>query len=156
MPTFTEGAFNRTTNSVTFDQNKLVSTTLSNTLRYNWDINRKHNLKFLAGTEYIKTDFNFQNTRKEGFATQTEEYFTISAGTGNSSVFGGSSGNRLFSLFSTASDVSPELHEVNPAKNATTSITKMCFIINFPIIPALIDWPASDLLFLAKPSSIVP
>jgi TonB-linked SusC/RagA family outer membrane protein len=99
LPTFTEGAFNRTTNSVTFDQNKLVSTTLSNTLRYNWDINRKHNLKFLAGTEYIKTDFNFQNTRKEGFAVQTEEYFTISAGTGNSSVFGGSSGNRLFSLF---------------------------------------------------------
>lgn len=99
LPTFTEGAFNRTTNSVTFDQNKLVSTTLSNTVRYNWDINRKHNLKFLAGTEYIKTDFNFQNTRKEGFAVQTEEYFTISAGTGNSSVFGGSSGNRLFSLF---------------------------------------------------------
>ena len=51
------------------------------------------------GTEYIKTDLDFQTTRKEGFALQTEEYFTLNAGTGNTTVTGGSTGNRLFSQF---------------------------------------------------------
>ncbi len=99
LPTFTEGAFNRTTNSLTLDQNKYLSYTFSNTVRYNWDLNRNNNFKFLAGTEYINTNLDFQNTRKEGFAIQTEEYFTLSAGTGNTTVAGGSTGNRLFSLF---------------------------------------------------------
>jgi TonB-dependent starch-binding outer membrane protein SusC len=99
LPTFTEGAFNRTTNSLTLDQNKYLSYTFSNTLRYNWNINDRHNLKFLAGTEFVRTDLNYQNTRKEGFALQTEEYFTLSAGTGNTNVSGGSTGNRLYSLF---------------------------------------------------------
>jgi TonB-linked SusC/RagA family outer membrane protein len=99
LPTFTEGAFNRTTNSLTLDQNKYLSYTFSNTVRYNWNINDRHNLKFLAGTEFVRTDLNYQNTRKEGFALQTEEYFTLSAGTGNTNVSGGSTGNRLYSLF---------------------------------------------------------
>lgn len=99
LPTFTEGAFNRTTNSLTLDQNKYLSYTFSNTIRYNWDLNSQNNFKFLAGTEYIKTDLDYQNTRKEGFTIQTEEYFTLSAATGNTKVVGGSTGNRLFSLF---------------------------------------------------------
>ncbi len=99
LPTFTEGAFNRTTNSLALDQNKYLSYTFSNTVRYNWNINDRHNIKFLAGTEFIKTDLNFQYTKKEGFAIQTEEYFTLSAGTGNTNVSGGSTGNRLYSLF---------------------------------------------------------
>jgi TonB-linked SusC/RagA family outer membrane protein len=99
LPTFTEGAFNRTTNSLTLDQNKYLSYTFSNTIRYNWDLNSLHNFKFLAGTEFIRTDLDYQNTRKEGFAIQTEEYFTLSAGTGNTTVSGGSTGNRLYSLF---------------------------------------------------------
>jgi TonB-dependent starch-binding outer membrane protein SusC len=99
LPTFTEGAFNRTTNSLTLDQNKYLSYTFSNTVRYNWDLTGKHNFKFLAGTEYINTNLDYQNTRKEGFAIQTEEYFTLSAATGNTTVAGGSTGNRLFSLF---------------------------------------------------------
>ncbi len=98
-PTFVEGALRRTTNSLFFDENHYLSLTFSNTLRYNWDLNRNNNFKFLAGTEYIKSDFNFQTTRKEGFAIQTEEYFTLNAGTGNTTVTGGSTGNRLFSLF---------------------------------------------------------
>ncbi|NII25904.1 SusC/RagA family TonB-linked outer membrane protein [Pseudoflavitalea sp. X16] len=99
LPTFREGAFNRTTNSLTLDQNKYLSYTFSNTVRYSWNINTEHSLKFLAGTEYIRTDLTFQNTKKEGFAIQTEDYFTLSAGTGNTYVSGGSTGNRLFSLF---------------------------------------------------------
>ncbi|OQP62845.1 SusC/RagA family TonB-linked outer membrane protein [Niastella vici] len=99
LPTFTEGAFNRTTNSLTLDQNKYLSYTFSNTVRYNWNINEKHSLKFLAGTEYINTNLDFQNTKKEGFAIQTREYFTLNAGTGNTYVSGGSTGNRLYSVF---------------------------------------------------------
>lgn len=98
-PTFSEGAFNRTTNSLTHDKNQYLSSTFSNTLRYNWNPNSEHQFKFLAGTEFIKTDMDFNTTRKEGFAIQTEEYFTLSAGTGNTTVSGGSTGNRLFSLF---------------------------------------------------------
>lgn len=98
-PTFSEGAFNRTTNSLLFDQNHYLSTTWSNTLRYNLDFTDKHHFKFLVGTEYIKTDVDFQSTKKEGFALQTEDYFTLNAGTGNTTVSGGSTGHRLLSQF---------------------------------------------------------
>jgi TonB-linked SusC/RagA family outer membrane protein len=98
-PTFSEGAFNRTTNSLAFDQNHYISTTWSNTLRYNWDLNAKNQFKFLVGTEFIKTDLDFQFTKKEGYALQSEDYFTLNAGTGNTTVSGGSTGSRLFSQF---------------------------------------------------------
>jgi TonB-dependent starch-binding outer membrane protein SusC len=98
-PTFTEGALSRTTNSLLFDQNHYLSLTFSNTLRYNLNLKSDHRIKFLLGTEYIKTDLNFQTTRKEGFALQTKEYFTLNAATGNTNVTGGSTGNRLFSQF---------------------------------------------------------
>ncbi len=98
-PTFTEGALSRTTNSLTFDQNHFLSTTFSNTLRFNLDLNGDHHFKFLAGTEYIKTNTDLQYTRKEGFAIQTEDYFTLSSGTGNTTVSGTSVGSSLFSQF---------------------------------------------------------
>ncbi|MES2774844.1 MAG: SusC/RagA family TonB-linked outer membrane protein [Bacteroidota bacterium] len=98
-PTFTEGALSRTTNSLSFDQNHFLSLTWSNTLRYNWDLNKNNNFKFLLGTEYIKTDIDFNYTKKEGYALQTEEYFTLNAGTGNTIATGGTTGNRLFSQF---------------------------------------------------------
>jgi TonB-linked SusC/RagA family outer membrane protein len=98
-PTFSEGALNRTTNSLFYDQNRYLSTTWSNTVRYNYDLNADHRFKFLLGTEYIKTNINFQTTKKEGFAVQTEDYFTLNAGTGNTTVSGFNTGNRLFSQF---------------------------------------------------------
>ncbi len=98
-PKFTEGALSRTTNSLLLDQNHFLSLTFSNTLRYNWNLNTKNHFKFLVGTEYIKTDLDFDATRKEGFALQTEDYFTLNAGTGNTTVSGGSAGHRLFSQF---------------------------------------------------------
>lgn len=98
-PTFTEGALARTTNSLSFDENHYISLTFSNTLRYNFDLGKNNHFKILAGTEYIKTNVDFQSTKKEGYALQTEDYFTLSAGTGNTTVAGGSSGNTLFSLF---------------------------------------------------------
>ncbi|RYF45157.1 MAG: SusC/RagA family TonB-linked outer membrane protein, partial [Chitinophagaceae bacterium] len=98
-PTFTEGALSRTTNFLSYDRNKYLSLTWSNTARYNWDINENHNLKFLVGTEYIKTDINFDFNKKEGYAIQTEDYFTLNAGTGNTTATGGNTGNRLSSQF---------------------------------------------------------
>jgi len=98
-PTFTEGALSRTTNSLSFDQNRYLSITWSNTLRYNWNLNSNNSFKFLVGTEFIKTDLDFKYNYKEGFAIQTEDYFTLNAGTGNSIVSGGSTGSRLFSQF---------------------------------------------------------
>jgi TonB-linked SusC/RagA family outer membrane protein len=98
-PAFTEGALSRTTNSLFYDQNRYISTTFSNTLRYNWNLNANHRIKFLVGTEYIKTDLDFQTSKKEGYAIQTEDYFTLNAGTGNTTLTGGSTGNRLYSQF---------------------------------------------------------
>ncbi|MEP7375199.1 MAG: SusC/RagA family TonB-linked outer membrane protein [Chitinophagaceae bacterium] len=98
-PTFAEGALARTTNSLSFDENHYLSLTWSNTLRYNWDLDRNNSFKFLAGTEYIKTDIDFHFIKKEGYALQTEDYFTLNAGTGNTIASGGSTGNRLFSQF---------------------------------------------------------
>lgn len=98
-PTFTEGALSRTTNSLSYDENHYLSLTFSNTLRYNWNLNDRHSFKFLAGTEYIKTDIDLRYTKKEGYAIQTEDYFTLNSGTGNTTVSGSTTGNRLFSLF---------------------------------------------------------
>ena len=98
-PTFTEGALSRTTNSLALDGNDYLSVTFSNTLRYNLNIGTGHHFKFLAGTEYIKTDVDFSTRYKTGYAIQTEDYFTLDAGTGNTIVTGSSTGNRLFSQF---------------------------------------------------------
>jgi TonB-linked SusC/RagA family outer membrane protein len=97
--TFTEGALNRSTNSLAFDQNHYLSTTFTNTLRYNYTLKNLHKFKFLLGTELIKTNLDFQASKKEGFAIQTEDYFTLNAGTGNTTLSGGSTGNSLFSQF---------------------------------------------------------
>lgn len=98
-PTFTEGALSRTVNFLSFDRNHYRSITWSNTARYNWNVDAKNNIKVLLGTEFIKTDLDFNFTKKEGFALQTEDYFTLNAGTGNTTASGGSTGNRLFSQF---------------------------------------------------------
>ena len=98
-PTFVEGALARTTNSLSFDRNHFLGITFSNTLRYNWDLNSKNSFKFLVGTEYLKRKTNFDFTKKEGYALQSEEYFTLDAGTGNTTATGGSTGHQLFSQF---------------------------------------------------------
>lgn len=97
--TFSEGALNRTTNSLSFDQNHYLSTTFSNTLRYNYTFKDAHKFKFLIGTELIKSNLDFQTSKKEGYAIQTQDYFTLNAGTGNTTLSGGSTGNSLFSQF---------------------------------------------------------
>ena len=98
-PTFAEGALNRTTNSLSYDRNHFLGITWSNTLRYNWDLNKNNSFKFLVGTEYLKRRTDFDFTKKEGYALQTEDYFTLDAGTGNTTATGSSTGHQLFSQF---------------------------------------------------------
>ena len=95
---FDEGSFGRTSNSLTIDQNRYLSLTWSNTARYNLNIGQSR-FNFLAGVEAIKTDVVYQNDRKEGFAVQTPDYFVLSAGTGNATISGSGTGNRLLSQF---------------------------------------------------------
>lgn len=99
-PNFSEGALNRTTNSLSFDKNHYLSTTFSNTLRYNFNLKSDHNFKILLGTELIKTNLDFSFSKREGYALQNKDYFTLSAGTGNTTLTGGSTGHSLFSQFS--------------------------------------------------------
>ena len=95
---FDEGSFGRTSNSLTLDENRYLSLVWSNTARYNLDLG-DHHLKFLVGTEAIKNTLDNQIARKDGFAVQTEDYFVLNAGTGNTNVTGTGSGSRLLSQF---------------------------------------------------------
>jgi TonB-linked SusC/RagA family outer membrane protein len=98
-PTFVEGALARTTNSLSYDRNHWLGLTWSNTVRYNWELNEKNSFKFLAGVEYLKRQIDFDFTKKEGYAIQTEDYFDLNAATGNTTAIGSSTGHQLFSQF---------------------------------------------------------
>ncbi|PKP29392.1 MAG: TonB-dependent receptor [Bacteroidetes bacterium HGW-Bacteroidetes-18] len=92
------GFITRANNSLTFDTNKYTSLTFTNTLNYNVEFGN-HILGVLLGTESIKTDINTLLSSADGFAVETESYFTLSAATGARSSNGFSSGSRLLSQF---------------------------------------------------------
>ncbi|MFV8328397.1 SusC/RagA family TonB-linked outer membrane protein, partial [Flavobacterium sp. ZS1P14] len=97
-PTVSNGFVNRSTNSLTFDTNKYSSLTISNTLSYNVKLSN-HKIGVVIGTESTKTDLNTLYARAEGFAVETESYFTLSAATGIRTNNGLSTGSRLLSQF---------------------------------------------------------
>ena len=95
---FQEGFIARSLNNLTLNNNKFLSLTWSNTARYNFTTG-KHQFKLLAGIESIKDDLNDVIAYKENFAVQTEDFFVLSAGSGNANSFGTSTGSRLMSQF---------------------------------------------------------
>ena len=97
-PIVKNGFVNRSNNSLTFDTNKYSSLTISNTLNYNLNIS-EHKFGILIGTESTKTDLNTLYARAEGFAVESESYFTLSAATGARTNNGISTGSRLLSQF---------------------------------------------------------
>lgn len=97
-PTFTEGFIARSVNSMTEYSSDFTNITWSNTLNYKLDLN-KHKFKFLLGVESVADDFNDISAYKEGFSTQTEEFFVLSAGTSNGNSFGTATNSRLLSQF---------------------------------------------------------
>ena len=97
-PTVNNGFITRNVNSLTLDTNKYSSLTISNTLNYNLKIS-DHKIGILIGTESIKTDFNSLFARAEGFAVESESYFTLAAATGARTNNGITTGSRLLSQF---------------------------------------------------------
>lgn len=95
---FTEGFIARSLNNMTITTSKFLSLTWSNTLRLNFDLGSS-NFKLLAGVESISDNFDEVVAYKENFATQTEDFFVLSAGSGAGNSFGRSSASRLFSQF---------------------------------------------------------
>ena len=96
--TVNNGFITRSNNSLTFDTNKYTSLIFSNTLNYNFEFG-EHKIGVLLGTESIKTDFKSLLASADGFAVETESYFTLAAASGARSSNGTSSGSRLLSQF---------------------------------------------------------
>ena len=95
---FTEGFIARSVNSLKNISSNFTSISWSNTLSYNLDLG-KSKFGFLAGIETVGDDYKDVTAYKEGFATQTEEFFVLSAGTANGNSFGTAQSSRLFSQF---------------------------------------------------------
>ncbi|MDT0687682.1 SusC/RagA family TonB-linked outer membrane protein [Autumnicola psychrophila] len=97
-PTVQNGFITRTNNSLIFDTNKFTSMIFTNTLNYNLEVG-DHRIGVLLGTESIKNDFKSIVASADGFAVETEDYFTLSAATGQRTSNGISTGSRLLSQF---------------------------------------------------------
>lgn len=95
---FKNGFIVRSLNSLTLNTNKFLSLTWTNTLRYNFGFG-DHNFKVLAGIEAIRDNLDDVTSYRENFAVQTEDYFVLSAASGNASSTGTSTGSRLLSQF---------------------------------------------------------
>ncbi len=95
---FQEGFLGRQVNSLARNTNKFLSLTWSNTVNYQRQFGN-HRVNILAGVEAIKQNFEEFGAFREGFAQQTEDYFTLDAGTGRSTNFGRATSSRLLSQF---------------------------------------------------------
>lgn len=95
---FKEGFIARAVNSLKVIESNFISTSWSNTLNYKLDLGQ-HKLAFLAGIEAVGDNYKDVTAYKEGFATQTKEFFVLSAGSANGNSFGTANSSRLFSQF---------------------------------------------------------
>lgn len=95
---FQNGFIARSLNSLTLTTNKFLSLAWTNTLRYNFALG-DHTFKLLAGVEAIRDNLDDVTSYRENFAVQTEDFFVLSAASGNASSNGSSTGSRLLSQF---------------------------------------------------------
>ncbi|WP_461137322.1 SusC/RagA family TonB-linked outer membrane protein, partial [Spirosoma terrae] len=95
---FQNGFISRTLNSLTLSTNKFLSLTWTNTLRYSFGFG-DHRVNALAGVEAIRDNLDDVVSYRENFAVQTEDFFVLSAASGNASSNGTSTGSRLMSQF---------------------------------------------------------
>ncbi len=95
---FQNGFIARSLNSLMLNTNKFLSLAWTNTLRYNFGIG-DHQFKLLAGVEAIRDNLDDVTSYRENFAVQTEDFFVLSAASGNASSNGSSTGSRLLSQF---------------------------------------------------------
>lgn len=85
-------------NAVTIDQNTSNKITWSNTVTYDFNLN-KHKFNLLGGTELYREKFENTYLRKEDFLLETPDYMYPDAGTGESFTGGSSTSYSLVSFF---------------------------------------------------------
>src|SRR5690606_31107732 len=85
-------------NAVTIDQNTSNKITWSNTVTFDFNMN-KHKFNVLGGTELYREKFENTYLRKEGFLLETPDYMYPDAGTGESFAGGSSNSYSLVSFF---------------------------------------------------------
>ncbi|MEQ9443701.1 MAG: TonB-dependent receptor [Cyclobacteriaceae bacterium] len=95
---FQEGFLGRSVNSLQRATGRRLDRVWSNTLTYEFELG-EHRINILGGVEAIWQDFQEFGAFREGFAQQTEDFFTLSAGTGRSTNFGNATGGRLLAQF---------------------------------------------------------
>ncbi|MFD2569674.1 SusC/RagA family TonB-linked outer membrane protein [Spirosoma soli] len=95
---FQNGFIARSLNSLTLNTNRFLSLTWTNTLRYSFGVG-DHRFNALAGVEAIRDNLDDVVSYRENFAVQTEDFFVLSAASGNASSTGTSTGSRLLSQF---------------------------------------------------------
>ncbi|MDN3664418.1 SusC/RagA family TonB-linked outer membrane protein [Algibacter miyuki] len=93
------GSIQRSNNRLIHDTNKFTSLVFTNTLSYQLELNDKHKINVLLGTESIKDDFSSVYSQADGFSTETEAYFVLKEATGARTNTGTSTGSRLLSQF---------------------------------------------------------
>ncbi|MBP0902637.1 SusC/RagA family TonB-linked outer membrane protein [Mariniflexile gromovii] len=93
------GFITRSNNRLIHDTSKFTSLVFTNTLNYQLDINDKHKIGVLLGTESIQDDFQSVSAQADGFAVETESFFQLDAATGARTNSGSSTGSRLLSQF---------------------------------------------------------
>jgi TonB-linked SusC/RagA family outer membrane protein len=98
LQTYSSGFISRTVNSLTLTQNHELDLTWSNTVNYHLTFG-KSRLDILGGIEAITRNYVTQNDYKQGFAVQTDNYFQLNAGTGNTTNSGTKTGDKLLSYF---------------------------------------------------------
>jgi len=93
------GFITRGNNRLIQGNNKFTSLVFTNTLNYQLELNEKHKIGVLLGTESIKDDTNRFIAQADGFAVETESFFQLDAATGAKTNVGSSTGSRLLSQF---------------------------------------------------------
>ncbi len=96
--TFRNGFITRLTNDMSVAQRYRFNWTWSNTVNYNFTIDRSK-FNVLAGMEAIKNTIQVEQAVKRGFALEDLSYFQFNAGTGVATNKGFFTGNQLLSYF---------------------------------------------------------
>ncbi len=95
---FVTGIKSRRVNSVQNQKSQDYTWMLNSILQYKAELDN-HEFDFLLGGEAIKNTYQYNYSKREGFASQDVDYFYESAGSGGSFVGGGASGYSLMSYF---------------------------------------------------------
>lgn len=98
-PRVFNGFITRSNNRLIEGRNDFTSLVFTNTLSYDLEIDNKHKIGILLGTESIQDDTNRILAQADGFAVETESFFQLDAATGIKTNLGSSIGSRLLSQF---------------------------------------------------------